>query len=110
MKIYHCDVLRKDVDNDGCYTCYMSRNELKRPLSRVLCKRVNLKEKVYKEISDGGEATGIEGVGLHAENSNPEHRETKRDRIHENPRSQKQKANAKTKKAIHKRSYAGTSK
>lgn len=48
MKMYKCKIMGT-VDSEGCYTCYMSRQNSGERTSRVLCKKANITGEVEVE-------------------------------------------------------------
>ncbi len=49
MKMFKCKIMGV-VDSDGCYTCFMSKQNRDERMSRVICKRENITEEM--EIQD----------------------------------------------------------
>jgi hypothetical protein len=45
MKMYKCKIMGV-VDSDGCYTCFMSRQNKDERTSRVICKKQNISEEM----------------------------------------------------------------
>lgn len=45
MKLYKC-TLMGTVDSDGCYACFMGRQDKNIATSRVMCKKENVTEEM----------------------------------------------------------------
>jgi hypothetical protein len=49
MKMYKCKLMGV-VDSDGCYTCFMSKQNKDQCVSRVLCKKTNILEEMDIQV------------------------------------------------------------
>ena len=50
MKMYKCKIMGV-VDSDGCYTCFMGRQNKDERTSRVLCKKQNITEEMEVQMA-----------------------------------------------------------